>query len=313
MKQFVEEIGRLLDFPRLDLIEKDIRLHNILIELSKDEFFYDNFLFKGGTCLIKSYLGYFRFSEDIDFTWQKQRIFNGMSQKKIRKYLSDIIDRSGKIFEELGEVHGFEFVRDKSHNRYVELGGSNKTATFKLWYESEILDHPMFTKVQFNFVELLKYSEVGNKLHSLLSVRPSDELEKYFPDEYDNYSKAIEFNTYDIKEILCEKVRAILTRKGSKARDFVDVYLITKKLDENVSKYKPLIIEKTRFILDMYEKYRLNLKRKKDLIESKEIFKWGMERELLLKEIDEMEFGRFVGKFTNFLTEVIENLNYDVS
>jgi len=309
LKQFVDEIGRILDFPRLDLIEKDIRLHNILIELSNNEFFDDNFLFKGGTCLIKSYLGYFRFSEDIDFTWQKQRSFDGMSHTKIRKYLSGVIDRTGKIFEKLGDAQGFEFICDKSDKRYVELGGSNKTATFKLWYESEILDHPMFIKVQFNFVELLKYAKVCNKLDSLLSVRSSDELEKYFPDMYESYSKAIKFNTYDINEILCEKVRAILTRKGSKARDFIDVYLITEKLNENVSKYKIPIIEKTRFILDMYEKYQLNLKRKIDLIESKKIFKWGMERELLLKEIDEMAFGKFVGEFTNFLTVVIEDLN----
>ena len=309
MKQFVEEIGRLLDFPRLDLIEKDIRLHNILIGLSKDEFFYDNFLFKGGTCLIKSYLGYFRFSEDIDFTWQKQRTFDGMSQKKIRKYLSDIIDRTGKIFEELGEAQGFEFVHDKSDNRYVELGGSNKTATFKLWYESEILGHPMFTKVQFNFVELLTYPEVGNKLHSLLPVRPSDELEKYFPDEYDSYSKAIKFKTYDIREILCEKVRSILTRRGTKARDFIDVYLITEKFSEEVSDYKFQIIEKTRFTLEMYEKYRSNLKRKMELIESRKIFEWGKEKELLLKDINEMDFGIFVEKLTDFLNELIENLN----
>ncbi len=33
--------------------------------LSNDDFFSRNFLFKGGTCLIKNYLGYFRFSEDL--------------------------------------------------------------------------------------------------------------------------------------------------------------------------------------------------------------------------------------------------------
>ena len=167
----------------------------------------------------------------------------------------------------------------------------------------------MFTKVQFNFVELLKYQEVGNKLHSLLSVRPSDELEKYFPDEYDSYSKAIKFKTYDIREILCEKVRSILTRRGTKARDFIDVYLITEKFSEEVSDYKFQIIEKTRFTLEMYEKYRSNLKRKMELIESRKIFEWGKEKELLLKDINEMDFGIFVEKLTDFLNELIENLN----
>lgn len=65
---FVNEVARILDIKRKDLIEKGLILHQILTDLSKDEFFAPNFLFKGGTCLIKSYFGYLRFSEDIDFT-----------------------------------------------------------------------------------------------------------------------------------------------------------------------------------------------------------------------------------------------------
>jgi predicted nucleotidyltransferase component of viral defense system len=309
LKAFIEEIGREIEFPRLDLIEKDMMLHNILSVLSKEEFFSDNFLFKGGTCLIKSYQGYFRFSEDIDFTWQNQDTFNGMSQSKIRKYLSEQIDITGKVFEDMGEDQGFEFVIDKSNDRYVELGGSNKTATFKLWYDSEILDYPSFIKVQFNFVELIKYPRIENVLHSLISDLSSKEIEKFFPKEYDKYSSKINFKTYDIREILCEKVRAILTRKGIKARDFVDVYLIGKKINEDISKYKSPILEKTRFTLNMYEKYRSNLKRKSDLINSKELFSWGRERELLLKELDEMDFSRFMNEFSDFTIEIIKELD----
>jgi predicted nucleotidyltransferase component of viral defense system len=297
-----------LKFPRLDLIEKDIMLHKILSTLSRDEFFSNNFMFKGGTCLIKSYLGYFRFSEDIDFTWQDQDTFNGMSQSRVRKYLSGEIDKTGKIFEDIGEDLGLEFIIDKSNDRYVELGGSNKTATFKLWYDSEVLDYPSFIKVQFNFVELLRFPKVENVMHSLVHDQPSGEIEKYFPKEYEEYSREIDFATYDIREILCEKVRAILTRRGTKARDFVDVYLIARKLNEDIPKYESEMIDKTRFTLDMYEKYRLNLKRKSDLIRSKELFSWGWERELLLKELDEKAYTIFVNEFSDFLIRVIEDL-----
>ncbi len=308
MKPFIDEIGRLIDFPKKDLIEKDIKLHNILLALSNDKFFSDNFLFKGGTCLIKSYMGYFRFSEDIDFTWKDQEIFNGMSQQRIRKYLSRLIDKTGKIFEDMVKVQGFEFIIDKGNERYVELGGSNKMATFKLWYDSEILVHPMFIKVQFNFVELLKYPECKTELQSLLEGRHSKDLKKFFSYEYENYSTSIPFRIYDHREIMCEKVRAILTRKGTKARDFLDIYLITKKFDENISEYRSQIIEKTRFSLDMYKKYRSNFKEKIELIRSKEIFEWGKEKELLLKEIDEIEFNRFIDRFSDFLNKIIENL-----
>jgi len=99
MKEFIEQISDELGIMRRDLVEKDITLHRLLLDLSGDEFFSKNFLFKGGTCLIKCYLGYYRFSEDIDFTWESQKIFEGMSQKRIRVYLSNVIDRLGLIFE----------------------------------------------------------------------------------------------------------------------------------------------------------------------------------------------------------------------
>ncbi len=65
---FVNEVGNVLAIKRTDLIEKDLILHQILTDLSGHKFFAGNFLFKGATCLTKSYLGYYRFSEDIDFT-----------------------------------------------------------------------------------------------------------------------------------------------------------------------------------------------------------------------------------------------------
>jgi predicted nucleotidyltransferase component of viral defense system len=73
---FVNEVARVLKISRRDLIEKDLILHQILAGLSQDNFFAENFLFKGGTCLIKCYFGYMRFSEDIDFTWKDQSAFS---------------------------------------------------------------------------------------------------------------------------------------------------------------------------------------------------------------------------------------------
>src|SRR3990172_4222509 len=91
-RDIVNEVSRLQRIKRTDLIEKDLILHQMLLDLSKNKFFSENFLFKGGTCLIKCYLGYFRFSEDIDFTWKDQRVFEGKSQKEFRRYLSAVID-----------------------------------------------------------------------------------------------------------------------------------------------------------------------------------------------------------------------------
>src|SRR3989304_6482034 len=150
---FVNEVAQRLKIQRRDMIEKDLILHQILTDLSHDTFFALNFLFKGGTCLIKCYFGYLRFSEDIDFTWKNQSVFTGMSGKKIRSYLSEIIDNTGGVFENIAAKRGLDFKCDKTSTDYIELGGSDRTCTLKIWYQSEILNRRSFIKVQINFVE----------------------------------------------------------------------------------------------------------------------------------------------------------------
>ncbi len=299
MKAFVEEVGNVLGIPRRDLIEKDVILHRLLRILSEDDFFSTNFLFKGGTCLTKSYLGYYRFSEDVDFTWADQKVFEGLTQKGIRRELSKRIDDVGSILERTGK--GVHFVNDKSDRKYVEIGGSDKTVTYKLWYDSEILKHEAFVKVQINFVDRVMFPPEKGKLKSLISGASYDELERLFPEEYREYHDEISLPVYDIREILAEKVRSILTRRGVKARDFVDVYLIGKTFGTDVHEVRSAIVEKTAFILNLYQKYRENFDDKMNLLESESLFEWGGERELLLQEIDEREFYGFVEEFTDFL------------
>jgi predicted nucleotidyltransferase component of viral defense system len=305
---FVNEAARLLRVKRRELIEKDIILHQTLLDLSKNEFFAPNFIFKGGTCLIKSYFGYLRFSEDIDFTWKDQSVFEGMSQKKIRSYLSDIINKTGRVFEEIAEKRGLDFRCVKSNPDYVELGGSNKTCTLKIWYQSEILNRRSFMKVQINFVESMCFASKVGKLRGLLTGR-HPELEQLFP-EYAEYAKEIRFGIYDLREILSEKVRALLTREGTKARDFLDAYFICKKLDVKLDDVRDCIISKTKFALRFYSKYRSNLKDKASVLASGKLFEWSEERDLLLSDIEEDDFYSFLDEFNPFLRQIVKELGY---
>ena len=282
---FVNEVGKVLDIKRTDLIEKDFILHQILTNLSEDKFFAGNFLFKGGTCLTKSYLGYYRFSEDIDFTWKDQKKFEEKSQKRVRKHLSELVGQTGRVFEEIAAKRGLDFKRVKSNRDYVELGGSNKTCTFKIWYQSDILKRRTFLKVQINFVEKILFTPKSGELESLLKGK-HEKLEALFT-EYKEYAAVIPFETYDIQEIFCEKVRALLTREGTKARDFLDVYFISKKFGirpENMTKY---VADKLTFALKLYSKYKTNMKEKIPLLNSGKLFAWGTEKDLLLTEIYE--------------------------
>ncbi len=303
---FVNELARTLSIKRKDMIEKDLILHQILSDLSDDGFFSENFLFKGGTCLIKAYFGYLRFSEDIDFTWKDQSVFTGMSQKAVRAYLSNIIDRTGKIFEKIAEKRNLDFRCEKENAHYIEFGGGNKTCTLKLWYMSEILNRETFLKVQINFVETICYPPRQSELSGLLTGE-NPELQALFP-EYAEYSSKINFNVYDIREILSEKVRALLTREGTKARDFLDAYFISSRLGIRLEDVEGCIISKTNFALDLYDKYRSNLKEKIALLQSGNIFEWGAERDLLLSEINDADFYSFLNEFQDFLKGIITNI-----
>jgi hypothetical protein len=159
-----------------------------------------------------------------------------------------------------------------------------------------------FLKVQVNFVEEMCYPVKKLQLKSLIE-KGSDELRTLFP-EHAEYLEGIPFYVYDAREILSEKVRAILTREGTKARDFVDVYFISKRLGISPMDVEGCTLKKTEFVLNLYEKYRQNFKAKMKLLDSGELFEWGEERALLLAEIDENDLYLFLNGFQKLFAEM---------
>jgi predicted nucleotidyltransferase component of viral defense system len=304
---FVKQIATKIKTKRLDMVEKDIILHQILTDLSDDKFFSRNFLFKGGTCLIKHHLGYLRFSEDIDFTWKDQSRFDKKTSNEVRRDLSSLIDDIGKTFEVIAKKRDLDFKRVKSDRKYVELGGSNKLCTLKIWYNSEVQKTKAFIKVQINFVEDLCTKPETGRLHSAL--RKNDKKMASLFAEYEEYSKAIPFGVYNAKEILAEKMRALLTRKGIKARDFLDIYFIEKHLGIKVDDVEKYVIRKTKHTLGLYNKYQTNFRAKKKLIEQGKIFDWGTEKELIISKVDDKKFNKFVAELAEYLKKLVVKMD----
>lgn len=302
-KEFIEYLSDKLKIERKELLEKDMLLQALLVELSADSAFNENFAFKGGTCLIKCYLGYYRFSEDLDFTYLNQKEFSGKSEKQIRKMLSGRIDGIASIINVISEKQGLEFKAEKGNKRYIELGGSNKFVTFKIWYLSEALGVETFVKVQISFVEDVLFKPQYLFAGSLIGKGHEKEINFLFP-EYSFLLKIPKIKVYALKEIAVEKVRAILTRRGIKARDFVDIFLICKEKGIDVIKLKKEILRKTKFMLK-YQKYSDNLLSKEfsfkmELIASEE-------KKLMLKPIGK-EFEAFLRKLEPFLKGLIREL-----
>lgn len=304
MKDFIDELSRLLKYEYRELIEVDLILYNIFSMLSQNKYFCNNFLLKGGTCLIKNYLDYYRFSEDIDLTWKNQNIFKKKSNREKKEYKSNIINIFGNIIKEICDKLNLDFINDKRNDKYYHFSG-DYMVNLKLYYNSEILNVERVLRIEIVLIECLKFQPEIGRLKSL--IVENEELNFLFPEEYTRYSKEITIPIYNINEILCEKVRAILTRKVLKSRDFIDIYFILDKFNLNIKDFKAQIIEKTLFTLKS-ERFKKNLIEKLGFIKSGDLFSWEDEKRLLLKKIDDNRFNIFLKQFNDFLKTLTDEI-----
>ncbi|HDM75987.1 MAG TPA: nucleotidyl transferase AbiEii/AbiGii toxin family protein [Deltaproteobacteria bacterium] len=298
-KDIINYLANKTGIKQKELIEKDILLQLLLKELTGDEHFKTNYVFKGGTCLIKCYIGYYRFSEDLDFSWINQEMFTDKTEKQIRKQLSGEINTLGGLLEDTAEKLDLDFKLDKQDRHYLEFGGSNRFVTFKLWYDSIELKTRQFTKIQVNYVEKFKHDFKEMQAKNILSDIDTREFKFLYPEA----AEVLENPTilaYDIREILSEKIRAILMRRGTKARDYIDIYLIQKQANIEAEDVEAQVMEKTKYMM-RYEKYWKNIQQK---TKNKPKFKLGDEEKLLLKPLDP-QFHQFLKKFNKTIDKLL--------
>jgi predicted nucleotidyltransferase component of viral defense system len=300
-KELIDIIQSEKKIANRQLIEKDLILHKVLLKLSKNKDFRKNYAFKGGTCLTKAYLGYFRFSEDLDFTFINQKEFKNLSKKNIRKKINLKLNKIISFLEQISKEEGLIFSKDKTDLKYFQFGAGNIFTTLKIYYISLETNKEEFFKIQINFLEKLFFNLTEKKLFSLITIK--DEM--ILPKSYNwIFEKPILF-CYDIKEILCEKVRAILTRQGLKSRDFINVFMIEKKEGLPIYDFESEIIEKINYSL-INIKYKENLKNKN---KNFPYYKRGEEEKILLIDLGLEFYEVFLKKFNEFLIQLIERLN----
>lgn len=260
MKELFEKLCEINDIERKDIIEKDYYLHLLLNEISKNKYLRSNLVFKGGTCLIKTYIGYVRFSEDLDFSWRNQKDWEDTSSSKIRNQCSIFIDEILPIFSDISKKLGLIFEGDKENPEEVHISSGGRMVDFNIRYNSEILGVKNSVKIQLNFLEKYFYN-FNTTILKPYAQYDNEELRFIFKEQIEKYLIPTSLATYDSKEIYLEKCRAILTRKTFKLRDLIDLYFIEKQFKYTIDRYKNEIIQKTQFALNTYDRYRKNLKR----------------------------------------------------
>ena len=294
LKNFLNSIKDKTDITAQELIEKDFYLNILLSKLN-----FEEYVFKGGTCLAKAYLDYFRFSEDLDFTFTNQKLWEGKSTKSIKKVCKEKIDAFG---EQLKKV-GFDFKFDKSDRNFVEIGNNNKLVTFKVYYNSVLTGKPSFIKIQINFLEKIMFAPLTKELTPLVKTSQFAKEDQIYFREFLDFYKTINMKVYDLKEIVTEKFRSILTRKAIKSRDAIDLLFIYQKFKIKPQDFLKETKEKLMYSINSYEKYKDNLILTRDKLQTLE-FQYNEVRPLVIKPFNKDDFDNYIKELKPLLIEM---------
>ena len=158
-----------------------------------------------------------------------------------------------------------------------------------------------------NLVETLLFEPQRREVRTLIKgVSVTSEERAYFREYLKEYCE-FEVLAYDLREILCEKVRAILTRRDQKLRDFYDLYML-ERAGLNVEDYAEEIVHKIRPML-RYKRYKEALERNRSRINiSPESMADSYELFLFVKEPDREEFKDFLARISRKLREIMDRI-----
>ena len=182
-----------------EIIEKDYFIELVLFYFSKDNFLYENFVFRGGTALKKVYFPEYRFSEDLDFVID--------SKKEIKIFQEIII----KILQKITSDYPIKI--DKR-----SMFGRDRLQLFIIY---DII--PDIKGIKELKVDILKdYYIPKHERKKLLFSYP----------EFKNKNLILE--TYALESVICDKIGRILD-VDNEPRDLYDLwYLLKLNLDINM-------------------------------------------------------------------------------
>jgi len=285
MKEFLAMLAAHSGVQDAALLEQDVRLHLLLRDLVQHPDLGTRLVFRGGTCLVKCYLGYYRFSVDLDFTATGGAETARLGAKEARRQLRPLQRQIAVTLADHAARETLQF----DPRRDLKFGQSNRMMTAFLHYESTSR-RVMTIKVDFNFAEPLEFSPKRLDAVGLLRTPFAASIALVDSDLPDRYGAPIPVTAYEPREILAEKGRALLTRRAAKTRDLVDLFLLERDLGLHLAEFLPAVRTKTARAIAAASRYRENLK----LIETRFDFMRGDDpTSLLLKPLDNDAFGKY--------------------
>jgi len=208
-----------------DTVDKDYVLGHFLAGFH--EFCNENLIFKGGTCLRKCWFPGYRFSEDLDFT-SLRRDF-------------ELTESDLKTVCETVKAHsGIEFSPDKVDPLVHEDIRKGFQAHIRYWGANHSKNQrpPPVDRWQTRIKLEISTDEI-----CLLSSIQKVVFHPYSDTLLSTYG----IYSYQLDEILAEKLRSLIQRSYTAPRDFLDIYNLTANYKkEDWRRVKPLFLEKMK-------------------------------------------------------------------
>ncbi len=173
-------------------IEKDYVIGWILKGISQNAYLTEHLIFKGGTVLKKVWFADYRFSEDMDFTFQGEDWNGGIIEKEFQSICEWVYEES-RIKVKIGREEGSA----SQYKGYLSYQGP-------LGGEKDI-------KLDISTNELIYYPL----------------KQKTILDNYSDKDTLYDVKTYSLEESLAEKLRCVLQR--SIPRDIYDIWYLTEQ------------------------------------------------------------------------------------
>jgi predicted nucleotidyltransferase component of viral defense system len=186
------------------LIEKDYYCSLVLQYFFSDD---TELVFKGGTCLSKVHVDFYRLSEDLDFIIPVAEETTRPQRRACIKSLKRMFDKLPKVVPGITISDAF-----RGHNESRQYIGS-------LEYPSVIMEKLENIQVEIGLREPLR-SPSESKMASTIVVNPFSGQPLLSP---------FSVNAMAMNEAYAEKVRAALTRRTPAIRDFFDLFYVDRK------------------------------------------------------------------------------------
>lgn len=210
-------------------IDKDWVLGHFIDAIFSNKICRDSLIFKGGTCLRKCYFPDYRFSEDLDFT-------SINTEFKLTEQLMEEIMTSVQQRTEM-PLH-LDKLTELRHKDML----AGYAAIVKFWGADHAKDQAPPAPVRWTTsikIEIILYEQ--------MLFSPIDR--SVYHDYSDELSSAVAaISCYDIREVLSEKLRALIQRSYTAPRDYYDIWYLSKYGgDIDWSEIKAAFLKKMEF------------------------------------------------------------------